>query len=80
MALLQIPYTYDNKKNPLREMFPNNFKFKSWGEGVILNNGLSKNNVISKGFKIYNYTYEGNLPKTVTYNDGKTKETLFYKK
>ncbi len=84
-------YIYDNKENPLKTIFPKNFKLTFRGGGVILGNGLSNNNVISRTStygsepktKTYTYTYTGNLPETVTYkdyNDEKVTETLFYKK
>ncbi len=87
-------YIYDNKENPIKGIFPNNFKLVGdcLGDGVILRNILSNNNVflatsVPKNNKqkpktrTYTYTYVGNLPETVTYKDyeGKeVKETLFY--
>ncbi|MBS9773868.1 MAG: hypothetical protein KGV59_01750 [Tenacibaculum sp.] len=87
-------YTYDNKINPTNSVFPNNFKLGSLGEGIILENFLSNNNIISKmngrgTVTNYKYTYVDDLPETVTYEyygtingvkkvTEKVTETLFY--
>ncbi len=81
-------YTYDDKKNPVYNMFPDNFPNVSNGESLVLQFSKNKNNITSKG-------WEGETPRTFiyTYDDrgypisGKVKDmkdsptqTLFYKK
>ncbi len=81
-----LVYTYDDKKNPAYNIFPDNIPNVSNGESVALQFPKNKNNIISEsskgGFKAnYIYTYDDRgYPTSVKAKEYSLTETLFYKK